>query len=114
MGAYLLICKEKTAEEAWSFFEKVEPPFRPFRDAICGECTYQCTILDCLRGLEYGMKLGWYNSKTFNVKEYEEYERVDNGDMNWIIPGKFIAFSSPSAKPYDADGVIFNKKFYKN
>ena len=105
MGAYLIICKEKSAEEAWSFFEKVEPAFKPFRDAICGECTYQCTILDCLRGLEYGIKLGWYNSKNFNVKEYEENERVDNGDMNWIIPGKFLAFSSPSPKSYDADGV---------
>jgi hypothetical protein len=44
MGAYLLICKRKTAEEAWSFFEKVEPSFRPFRDAICGECNYECTV----------------------------------------------------------------------
>lgn len=63
------------------------------------------------------MKLGWYNPQTFKVKEYEEFERVDNGDMNWIIPGKFLAFSSPSAAPYDADGVIFssflNNCFYK-
>jgi cell division cycle 14 len=44
MGAYLLICKGKTAEEAWSFFDKLEPPFRPFRDAIYGECTYECTV----------------------------------------------------------------------
>lgn len=56
------------------------------------------------------MKLGWYNPNTFKVKEYEEYERVDNGDMNWIIPGKFLAFSSPSANPYDNDGVK-NKNF---
>jgi cell division cycle 14 len=50
------------------------------------------------------MDLGWYNPKTFKVKEYEEYENVDNGDMNWIIPGKFMAFSSPSSNPYDAEG----------
>ncbi len=24
--------------------------------------------------------------------------------MNWIIPNKFLAFSSPSSQPYDADG----------
>lgn len=24
--------------------------------------------------------------------------------MNWIIPGKFLAFSSPSAAKYDNDG----------
>jgi cell division cycle 14 len=51
------------------------------------------------------MKLGWYNPKTFNYKEYEEFEKVDNGDMNWIIPGKFLAFSSPSPQKYDEEGV---------
>jgi cell division cycle 14 len=29
------------------------------------------------------------------VKEYEYYERVENGDLNWIIPGKFAAFMGP-------------------
>jgi len=50
------------------------------------------------------MQLGWYNPQTFKVKEYEEFERVDNGDMNWIIPGKFLAFSAPSNSQYDEDG----------
>ena len=57
-----------------------------------------------LIGLQYAIELGWYNSKTFKVKEYEEYEKVDKGDMNWIIPGIFLAFSSPSAKEYDEEG----------
>ena len=56
---------------------------------------YQCTLLHCLQGLEWGLKLGWYQFKTFQVKEYEYYERVENGDMNWIIPGKFAAFMGP-------------------
>jgi cell division cycle 14 len=50
------------------------------------------------------MKLGWYNPKEFKVKDYEQYEKVDNGDMNWIIPGKFLAFSSPSNESVDSDG----------
>jgi hypothetical protein len=44
MGAYLLICRGKTAEEAWAYFEKVEPPFKPYRDAIMGDCSYPCTV----------------------------------------------------------------------
>ena len=52
------------------------------------------------------MKLGWFNFKTFNLTEYEHYERVENGDLNWIIPNKFIAFSSPSSKKIDQQGVI--------
>lgn len=104
MGAYLVICRGMSPEDAWSFFKDVRPKFKPFRDAIAGPCTYECTILDCLRGLKYAMDLGWYDPKTFKVKEYEEYEKVDNGDMNWIIPGKFLAFSSPSATAYDEEG----------
>jgi hypothetical protein len=30
-------------------------------------------LLDCLRGLEYAMKLGWFSYKKFNLNEYEHY-----------------------------------------
>lgn len=62
-------------------------------------------MLDCLRGLEYAITLGWFNYKTFNLAEYEHYEKIENGDLNWIIPNKFIAFSSPSDKPVDKYNV---------
>lgn len=62
-------------------------------------------LLDCLRGLEYAITLGWFNYKTFNLAEYEHYEKIENGDLNWIIPGKFVAFSSPSDKPVDKYNV---------
>ena len=106
MGAYLIIFKGKTAEEAWSFFEKVDPPFVPFRDALANDCNYDCTILDCLRGLEYGIKLGWYDPKSFKIQEYEYYEKLENGDSNWVIPGKMLAFSSQRKSPKDTEGVI--------
>ena len=63
-------------------------------------------ILDCLRGLEYAVKLGWFNLKTFNLRDYEYYEKIENGDMNWVIPGKFLAFSGPSPSSHDPEGVI--------
>ena len=69
-----MILNNKTADEAWKPFSKLE--FVPFRDASYGVCTYECTILDCLRGLEYGMKLGWFDFKKFNVTEYDHYEKV--------------------------------------
>ena len=31
----------------------------------------------------------------FNLNEYLFYEKVENGDLNWIVPGKFIAFCDP-------------------
>jgi len=52
------------------------------------------------------MKMQWFDVKTFNVREYEFYEAVENGDMNWIIPNKFLAFSTPHASREGPDGVI--------
>lgn len=57
-----------------------------------------------MKGLEIAIKLGWFNIKTFNLRDYEFYERVENGDLNWIIPGKFIAFSGPSDSARDPEG----------
>jgi len=33
-------------------------------------------ILDVLRGLEYAKYLNWYNVATFNLKDYEYFERI--------------------------------------
>lgn len=105
MGAFQVIILKKTAEEAWKPFQKVQPPFADYRDASYGACTYKCTILHCLRGLEYAIKLKWFDVRNFNLRDYEFYERIENGDMNWILPGKFLAFSGPSASQRDPDGM---------
>lgn len=55
------------------------------------------------------MKLGWFDFKKFNISEYENYEKMEKGDLNWIIPNKFIAFSSPKSPKTDEDSVfIYN------
>lgn len=30
--------------------------------------------------------------------------QVENGDLNWIVPGKLLAFSGPAARPTDYVG----------
>lgn len=72
--------------------------FRNYRDASKGECYYDCALQHCVEGLEFAVKQGWYHYDSFNVKEYEHYEKVENGDLNWIIPGKFLAFMGPVDK----------------
>ena len=51
--------------------------------------------MHCLEGLQAALEHGWYDFKKFSVREYEHYEKVENGDLNWIIPGKFVAFMGP-------------------
>lgn len=104
MGAFMIICLGFNAEDAWKMFNGYKAEFKPFRDATMGVSTYKCTIEDWLQGLYYGIKLGWYDYKTFKYKEYEYYEKVEHGDMNWIVPGKFLAFSGPSQNEHDDDG----------
>lgn len=55
-----------------------------------------------MKALEYAIKFKWYNFKKFNTKEYDYYEQVENGDLNIIIPNKFIAFSGPSSEKKDS------------
>lgn len=52
-----------------------------------GNCAYRCTNYHCFQGLEYAMALGWYNYGNFDVQEYQHFEKVENGDLNWIVPG---------------------------
>lgn len=103
MGAFQIIILGRSAQEAWQPFINL-PAFVDFRDASYGPCTYRCTILQCLRGLEKGIKLRWFDYRTFNVHDYEYYEKVENGDWNWIIPNKLLAFSSPAPAARDAEG----------
>ncbi|XP_070343026.1 dual specificity protein phosphatase CDC14A isoform X15 [Equus asinus] len=73
-----VIYLKKTPEEAYrALLSGSTAPYLPFRDASFGNCSYNLTILDCLQGIR---------------------KRVENGDFNWIVPGKFLAFSGPHPK----------------
>ncbi|KAF4804977.1 Dual specificity protein phosphatase CDC14B [Turdus rufiventris] len=51
-----------------------------------------------LIGSYAALQHGFLDFGTFDVNEYEHYERAENGDFNWIIPNKFIAFSGPHSR----------------
>ncbi len=104
MGAFQILVLGKTAEESWEPFENSGISFAHFRDASMGQCTFKCSILDCLKGLEYAVRLKWISLRKFDIKAYEHYEKVENGDLNWIVPGKFVAFSGPSNVSKDEEG----------
>lgn len=98
--AYQVIIMDVSAEVAWrNFTEQCNIKIDEYIEAGYRPNDYRCSVLDCLRGLEYAIKLGWFNLAKFNVKEYNFYEKIENGDLNWIVPGKFIAFSTPCDSP---------------
>jgi cell division cycle 14 len=82
-----------TPEEAFAPFEGQTYP--PFHDASPGACTYNLTIMDCLRGMYKARQLNFFSYDKFDVVEYEKYEKVEEGDFNWLVYGKFLAFAGP-------------------
>uniref|UniRef100_A0A8C7VEB2 Cell division cycle 14Ab n=1 Tax=Oncorhynchus mykiss TaxID=8022 RepID=A0A8C7VEB2_ONCMY len=99
IAAYAVIYLKKTPEDAYrALISGSNASYLPFRDASFGNCTYNLTILDCLQGIRKALQHGFFDFETFDVDEYEHYERVENGDFNWIVPGKFLAFSGPHPK----------------
>jgi cell division cycle 14 len=89
-----LLVYKKTPEEAYTPFIGLNPPFMPYRDAGYGPATYHLTILDCIRGLHKAIITGLFNIEKFDLKEYDFYEKVENGDYNWIT-NKFLALANP-------------------
>ncbi|KAI9338105.1 dual specificity protein phosphatase [Zopfochytrium polystomum] len=98
MCAYMLIGQKKTPEEAFQPLVGISPPFLPYRDAGYGPATYHITILDCLKGLYKALQIGLVNLENIDPDEYEFYEKVENGDLNWLTD-KFIAMASPKEDP---------------
>ena len=81
------------------------PAYVGFRDAGFGPSTYQLQLLDCIKGVDKAVKHKFLDFTTFNVNEYTHYERVENGDLNWIVPGKFIAFCGPRSRTVIENGL---------
>ncbi|XP_077571513.1 dual specificity protein phosphatase CDC14C-like isoform X1 [Stigmatopora nigra] len=98
IGSYAVMYLNTTPEEAHSLLVSRNHTYIPFRDASFGTCMYKLNILDCLRAIHKALQYGWLDFSNFDVEQYEHYERVENGDFNWIIPGKFLAFSGPHPK----------------
>ncbi|XP_047473611.1 dual specificity protein phosphatase CDC14C-like isoform X2 [Penaeus chinensis] len=109
IAAYAIIYLKKTPEEAYKpLVGGNSPQFCPFRDAAYGMSTYHLTLLDCLHATDKAFKLGFFNFDDFDVDEYEYYEKVQNGDFNWIMPGKYLAFCGPHAESKIKNGYTLH------
>lgn len=95
IGAFSILYLERGVEEAYEPLSTLSPPLVAFRDASYGACTFKLTLLDCLRGLHQALCNRFFDYTAFSPQEYEFYERVENGDFNWMVPDKFLAFAGP-------------------
>ena len=84
-----------TPEEAFKPFIPIQNYIYDYRDASTAPSVFELKIIDCLRAVRLAMELNWYDPNTFDSPQWSFYEQIQNGDMNWIIPGKLLAFASP-------------------
>lgn len=97
IGIYMVLYLDMTPSKAYDMISHLEP-FCSFRDASCGVPSYTLGVGEILKGMAKAKKVGfinWHKGEVFDYEEYEYYEQVENGDMNWIVPGKFLAFAGP-------------------
>jgi hypothetical protein len=69
ISAYAMLYLGRSPEEAFRPFNSVYPPFPPFHDASPCVCTYNLTIIDCLRGLFRARACKFFDFDRFDIDE---------------------------------------------
>ncbi|KAI1719947.1 dual specificity phosphatase, catalytic domain-containing protein [Ditylenchus destructor] len=111
VASYMVIYKGLSVDAAYLRVKSIEPQkFVGFRDAALGPPTYLLHVHDVIKSVEKAMQFKWLNfsGKSFDPDEYEFYERVENGDFNWIIPQKILSFCGPHDKSYTENGYPYH------
>ena len=63
-----------------------------------GSCDHKVSIRDCLLGLQMAFNhLPSLKLDKFDVEDLLFMEQPQNGDLNWIVPGKLLALAGPTA-----------------
>ncbi|XP_063542867.1 dual specificity protein phosphatase CDC14AB-like [Cydia strobilella] len=82
------VYKQLTDGSEWSLLN--------FRDASGGPPLFDISLVDVLHGIKVAHDAGFFHFDHFDADQYLFYEKVENGDLNWIVPGKMLAFSGPN------------------
>jgi cell division cycle 14 len=101
IAAHSLLYRGLSPAQALAPFRAMSPPLPPWHDASPQEDPFHLTTLDVLRGVERARACGLFSFATFDLEDYETYEAPENGDMNWLAEGRFLALAGPvdSASP---------------
>lgn len=98
LACYMVLIQSWPPHLALAPMAQVDPPLMPFRDAGYSQADYGITVQDVVYGVWKAKEEGCCILETFDLDEYERFERVEHGDFNWITP-HFLAFASPQTNP---------------
>ena len=105
LGSYLILIEGLSPDQAIERFVGITlKEMKDFRDLTHQPVDFGLTLMDCWCGLYRGKQRGWVDSPSDDVSPFwgeldvEQYEHDDsplNGDMQEVVPSKFIAFRGP-------------------
>ncbi|KAI1428065.1 tyrosine-protein phosphatase CDC14 [Xylaria sp. FL1777] len=98
LACYMVLIQAWPPHLALAPIAQVDPPLMPFRDAGYSQADYGITVQDVVYGVWKAKEEGCCALDKFDLDEYERFERVDQGDFNWVTP-HFLAFASPQHSP---------------
>ncbi|OCT48487.1 Tyrosine-protein phosphatase CDC14 [Cladophialophora carrionii] len=98
VACYMVLIQAWPPHLALAPIAQADPPYMPFRDAGYSQADFILNIQDIVYGVWKAKEENLCQLKEFNLEEYERYERVDQGDFNWVSP-QFVAFASPQSEP---------------
>jgi cell division cycle 14 len=98
LASYMVLIQSWAPHLALAPIAQADPPLMPFRDAGYSQADYGITVQDVVYGVWRAKEQGFCALPQFDLEEYERYERVDQGDFNWLTPD-FLAFASPQHSP---------------
>lgn len=110
-NAACLLCCYMVLVQSWAPHQvlqpicQADPPFQSFRDAGYSSADFEITIQDIVYGVWRAKERGLIELISFNLEEYEQYERVDQGDFN-VIADSFIALASPQNSLRSKSGLL--------
>lgn len=114
-NAACILCCYMVLVQNWAPHQVLLPisqfdfPFMAYRDAGYSHSDFEITIQDIVYGVWRAKERNLLDMRSFNLEDYEQYERVDQGDLN-ILANDFIPFASPKqSRP----GAPLNEPFKK-
>eukprot|EP01065_Artemidia_motanka_P007959 TRINITY_DN13983_c0_g1_i1.p1 TRINITY_DN13983_c0_g1~~TRINITY_DN13983_c0_g1_i1.p1 ORF type:complete len:634 (+),score=33.18 TRINITY_DN13983_c0_g1_i1:107-2008(+) len=93
---YMVLRRGESATTAVAAVSNWAQCMIPFTDASPHVSCLDLHLSSVVYGVAKAALLGWYPVEKFDAAAYERSEQLAYGDWNWIVPGKFIAFSGPN------------------
>ncbi|KAL1501126.1 hypothetical protein ABEB36_006511 [Hypothenemus hampei] len=113
IGAYCVIYLKMSPRDVYKLLQNVSQ-LKPFVDASQFVCTFTLKLIDCYNALAKAQTFNFVNLEDFNVSEYDLFNKLEYGNINWLLPRKFLAFIGPADNWTAHPPEFYIKYFLKN